>query len=131
MLAHRFGRQSIISSTIGLFAISALAVAICRAEPGTKPSPADSRELKSPSTAATVRIEELADAAVTGRQGYLGVTTEVDSKGRLVVKAVGQDSPALKCGVQIGDMLMRADGKTVASPAELRKMIQANRLGTN
>ncbi len=129
MLAHRFGRQSIVSSTIGAFAISAVAVAVCRADQGAKPSPADSRELKSPSTAATVRIEDLADAAVIARQGYLGVTTEADSKGGLVVKAVAPDSPALRCGVQAGDILSKADGKSLGSLAELRAMLHGTSAG--
>jgi S1-C subfamily serine protease len=93
------------------------------------PPKADIGGFKAPQTDETAKMEFLGDAAATVHEGYLGVSIEVDAKGRLTVQAIAPDSPALKCGVQIGDVLTRADGKTVASPAELRKLIQAKSAG--
>ncbi|HKD35402.1 MAG TPA: PDZ domain-containing protein, partial [Pirellulales bacterium] len=130
MPANHFHRRPITVLIVELFAAAAVAAAPSTADQSAKPAAAvDSRGLKSTSTAATIRIEDLGDGAVIAHQAYLGVTTEADAKNRLAIKAVAPDSPALKCGVQVGDMILTADGKSLASPAELRTLLHTKSAG--
>jgi serine protease Do len=45
--------------------------------------------------------------------------------GGLLVDAVQEDSPADKAGLQIGDILLSADGSPLQSPKDLQKVVQS------
>ena len=83
---------------------------------------------KSPQAAETIGLDALANVA-TARTGYLGVMTDRDAKGALVVRSVAPDAPAEKAGVQVDDVIVRSDGKPVATPDDLRKSIRAKAPG--
>jgi M6 family metalloprotease-like protein len=130
MLARLSHRQSIAAFTLGPIAIAGVVVALYGADQSTKaPAPVELRELKSPATAQTVRIEDLGDAAAIAHQGYLGVTTEADSKNRLSIKAVAPDSPASRNGFEAGDVLLKVDSKSIVSPGELRALLHSKSAG--
>jgi M6 family metalloprotease-like protein len=122
--------QSLIAvSAFGLFAFSAALTALRGADRSPPPPPKADIGVKASQTVETAPIDALSDAASIAHQGYLGVSTEVDTKGRLIVQAVAPNSPALKCGIQTGDVLVKVDGKSIASTAGLRKLLQAKSAG--
>jgi serine protease Do len=51
------------------------------------------------------------------------------TKGGVLVTSVESDSPAGRAGVKAGDVVLSIDGRSVSSPAELRR--EAQRLGAN
>lgn len=51
---------------------------------------------------------------------YFGVTGE----NGLLVTRLSQDGPAEKAGVKVGDVIVKVDGKTIASQADLNREIQ-------
>ncbi len=92
------------------------------------------------STAKTVVEELIKDGTV--ERGWLGVqiqpvTDDIaeslgldDAKGALVSEAQ-PDSPALDAGIKAGDVITAVDGKDVASPRELARMIGGLEPGTS
>lgn len=60
---------------------------------------------------------------------YFGVTWDPSEAGRLVVGEAALDSPAAAAGVQAGDVLQSAEGKTFAAPALFREWIQSQAPG--
>ncbi len=65
------------------------------------------------------------DLDVLGPQlaGYFGIH---NGKG-LLVRHVDSDSPASTAGLRAGDVIVRANGKVVATPAQLEHVLHANR----
>src|ERR1041384_7571854 len=55
------------------------------------------------------------NAAVSAHSGHLGVAVMSDKGGRLVVESVEVDSPASAAGILEGDLLLKADGRSVKS----------------
>jgi len=75
------------------------------------------------------------------RRGYLGVgITDLDleksnllgltDQGGALVTMVGGDSPADRAGVEVGDVIVSADGLKVESSSRLRLLISARKPGT-
>ncbi len=64
---------------------------------------------------------------MTSGGGQLGVETEaVDLRFRRAIKvtSVSPNSPAAKAGIEVGDVLVTANGVDVASPAELAEQVR-------
>jgi S1-C subfamily serine protease len=54
--------------------------------------------------------------------GTIGVVVrEVES--RVVIAAVGKDSPAAQSGVRVGDLVVRYNGEAVASPRHFYRLV--------
>jgi M6 family metalloprotease-like protein len=58
--------------------------------------------------------------------GYLGVTVQRDSAGRLVVEDVQPESPAAKAGLKKGDFVLQIDGHAVTGPDVFRELLQTH-----
>ncbi len=75
----------------------------------------------------------------TARLAYLGIGSqpvEIPEHQRageadhgLLVLAVGDDSPAARAGLLVGDILVRFDGRAVTEPDELLALLTADRIG--
>ena len=100
--------------------------ALCLGAPSTPPPDLDG--YRTTENALMARIHS-APTAVEGQTGYLGVSVEPDSSGRLLVAEIGLDSPAAKIGLRKGDQLLTAEGKPVESADDLREVIQAKSPG--
>jgi immune inhibitor A len=66
-----------------------------------------------------------ANAEGDGKTGYLGVSVVRDGQGRVVIDEVQPESPALKAGVQKGDIITRVGEHSVASVQGFREWLQA------
>lgn len=101
--------------------------AIPAAEPPTRvaeipaPSP-DLSEYRTVEKAITTRISQ-AGPASTGQLGYLGVHVKADSKGKLVIADLEDESPAAKAGLLRNDILVRVGDKTVEGVDAFRELI--------
>lgn len=76
------------------------------------------------------------------QRGYLGVVTQEvalsaaqrqatgnAADAALLVSGVGEDSPAARAGVQVGDLLLAAEGKPLARVEQLRDLLGSDRIG--
>ncbi len=63
-------------------------------------------------------------AGLAGQTGYLGVSLVRDDQGRLVVEEVQPESPALKAGIEKGDVLTQVDGEPVKTTEKFRETLQ-------
>lgn len=89
--------------------------------------PDDLSAYRTPDRAETMRINSLRNLE-TGRMGFLGIMA-VSNAGQIQVTGVAPDSPALKTGVAVGDVVFRFNGVRVNSPETLRGMIESNAPG--
>jgi M6 family metalloprotease-like protein len=125
MAKVRFHRPWGATIVVGLIAASWVATRLPATDP---PRPTavktDLAGFKSPQSAETNPLEALATVN-TASTGYLGLRTETDAQGKLLVRSVAPDSPAQKVGVQVDDVIVGVDGKKVATPDELRKAIRS------
>jgi M6 family metalloprotease-like protein len=89
----------------------------------------DLTDYKTVETAITAKIGKAAPAAATTQASYLGVHTQADDQGRLMVALVEDESPAAKVGVKHGDVLVKLAGKSVKQPEDLREFLSARNPG--
>ena len=61
---------------------------------------------------------------------FMGVGTEAREEGGLEVKIVGEESPAAKAGVKVGDIILGVDGKKTDEKPEFSAAIKAKKPGT-
>ena len=128
MMILRF-RWPLVAGVIGLIAVPWVASRL----PATDPPQATATKaalagFKSPKKADTTALEALATVN-TATNGFLGLSTEADAKGKLIVKGIAPDSPAQKAGLQVDDVISRADGKVLATPEDLRTLIRSKAPG--
>lgn len=77
-------------------------------------------------------------------RGYLGVVTQEvalpaamraaagsNAETALLVSGIGEDSPASRAGLLVGDLLLAAGGKTLASVEDLRELLGGDRIGSS
>ncbi|OYV06327.1 MAG: hypothetical protein CFE26_06905 [Verrucomicrobiales bacterium VVV1] len=57
-------------------------------------------------------------------KGFFGLATEARSEGGLKVTKVGRESPAEKAGFKEGDVILKLNGKPLATREELQDMIK-------
>jgi M6 family metalloprotease-like protein len=107
---------ALFSTVLGLADLLALR---CNAA-GPPPDLADYRTV---GTAATATVQPLKKSA-TGATGFLGIEVGANPKGRLVVSAVAEVSPAAQAGVRADDVLLKLDGAEPGSAAEVRDRLQ-------
>ncbi len=60
--------------------------------------------------------------------GFLGILTEAAEGGLLITK-LAEEAPVEEVGIKTGDLLLRINGRRLASPADLRKELSARRSG--
>lgn len=77
--------------------------------------------------AITTRMSQASPAAV-GATGYLGITVKNEGT-KLIVGEVQSNSPASKAGISAGDVLLRIDTQSVATPEALRVFLQSKSPG--
>ncbi|WP_309084084.1 Do family serine endopeptidase [Chelativorans sp.] len=94
-----------------------------------------------PASLAKTVVEDLIDDGTVER-GYIGVqiqevTPEIaeslglkDQKGALIVEPQ-EGQPAAEAGIQAGDVVIALDGKPVASPRELARIVAEQDIGKN
>lgn len=76
------------------------------------------------------------------QRGYLGVVTQEvalsasqreaasgTADAALLVSGIGEDSPAARAGLQVGDLLLGAEGKPLARVEQLRDLLGSDRIG--
>ncbi len=63
-----------------------------------------------------------------GNGAWIGLSTEGSGAG-LVVQAVAPDSPAIKAGLQAGELIVSLNNQKLAAPAEFSQAIQARAAG--
>jgi M6 family metalloprotease-like protein len=97
------------------------------AQPDKKVESPDLAEYKTVETAITARIDRTG-MPVAPRPGFLGLSLSSSEKGT-VVGDVATDSPAAKAGVQAGDVLLKFDGKAVASEGDYRDLLRSKLAG--
>jgi len=69
-------------------------------------------------------------AGITGSACACANTVSIaTTDGRLFVQRVGDNSRAARIGLQSGDVIVKVDGKEVASVGELRKLVSAKEKG--
>ena len=54
--------------------------------------------------------------------GTIGVVVRA-AESRVVIAAVGKDSPAAQSGVRVGDLVVRYNGESVASPRQFYRLV--------
>ncbi len=64
------------------------------------------------------------NSATAGQSGYLGLHVAPDPKGRLIIGEVADNSPAAKAGARVGDVLLKLDQQSLASPETFRDALQ-------
>jgi len=66
-------------------------------------------------------------------RGYLGVGLQPvelpDHRKGLIVLSVGEDGPAAKAGVLVGDILVSLDGAALAEPEDVQRVLEARAIG--
>ncbi len=128
MIKFRF-RWPLVAGIIGLIAASWVASRLAANDPSqATATKAPLTGFKSPEKADSTALEALATVN-TATNGFLGLSTEANAKGKLIVKGVAPDSPAQKAGLQVDDVISRADGKSLATPDELRTVIHSKAPG--
>src|SRR5262245_51366200 len=65
-------------------------------------------------------------ASAGGQTGYLGVAVMRDSLGKLLVEEVQPDSPGAKAGIKKGDVVLKVEGRPVATLLAFREWLQAS-----
>ena len=80
-------------------------------------------------TAATTKIAKAARVESDGQPAYLGVHLLVSKAGYLRVGQIDAESPAAKAGLQLADILVKADGQNLTSPDDLREILAAKSPG--
>ena len=93
--------------------------------PAAEPDLADYRTVETAVAAKVVK----AGPALAPRPAFLGLNVAVDTKGRLAVAEVADDSPAAKAGVQSGDLLLKLDGLAVGSDDTLHELLRGKAPG--
>src|SRR5580658_4325465 len=88
----------------------------------TPPDPAD---FKTPETAQTISIHDIANLA-TGRMGFLGVESGTNAAGRVTITAIAPDSPAFRARFKTNDIIAQFNCQRVTSPEMLRQLIESN-----
>ena len=83
---------------------------------------------KTPATAQTMRIDGLR-RLTTGKMGFLGVLSDTNADGKVIVAAIAPNSPAFKAGVKTNDVIARFDGEAVTSLEALKSLIETNAPG--
>lgn len=78
-------------------------------------------------TALTTRISNLPPKSTT-QTGFLGVATIADKAGLLVIE-VAEDSPAMRAGVQPGDLILVVGSSRPRTPEDLRDLLQSRSPG--
>jgi M6 family metalloprotease-like protein len=107
--------------------------ALSAAEPAAPETKSDNplpelAEFRTVDTAVTTRISGSL-APTPPQPGYLGILTESEGKDRLRIALVAADSPALKAGLQAGDLLTEIAGQKPTTPEALRDLLQSRAPG--
>ncbi len=87
----------------------------------------DGRYLLSASDDQTMRIWRLDE--LPGRRPAIGVVTQSDDQRRLVVQEVYPDLPGAIAGLQVGDILVRANGNKLSTPEQFIDLIKTTLSG--
>lgn len=80
--------------------------------------------------------------SLQGSRAFLGVQTleltselrrhfEVPEETGIMVSRITPESPAARCGIQVGDILTALDGESITSPSELAMAIGRREIGTS
>ncbi len=114
--------------------LALMLLAAGRAQPATilgqTEPPPDLADFKTPDTAQTMRLGGLARASME-RLGFLGIETDTNADGTVIVTAIAPDSPASRAGFRTNDLVARFDGERVASPDALRQSIESHAPGAS
>ena len=85
------------------------------------------RELDGGATFGTIiNVTTSTSMAITGTLNGVSIAT---TDGRLFVQKIADNSRAARLGLQPGDVIVKVDGKEVASVGELRKLVSAKEKG--
>jgi len=101
-----------------LFALAAVTSALAAAAPA--PELAAYRTV---ATAVTTTITKT-NSSSAGQSGFLGIHVAPDTRGKLIIGEVAENSPAAKAGALVGDVLLKLDQQAVASVDALRDALQ-------
>lgn len=101
-----------------LFALAAVTSALAAAAPA--PELAAYRTV---ATAVTTTITTT-NSSSAGQSGFLGIHVAPDTRGKLIIGEVAENSPAAKAGALVGDVLLKLDQHAVASVDALRDALQ-------
>jgi M6 family metalloprotease-like protein len=110
-----------------LYAVLASGITWC----ATAAEEPDLREYATVETA--LRAKDGAGAQPAGpcptQSGYLGVELRVDDRGRIQAGQIAEDSPAQRCGLRPGDVLLRFNETAPASLREARDWLSSSAPG--
>jgi len=61
--------------------------------------------------------------------GFLGFASEANETGGLKITKVGEDTPASEAGLEVGDILLKANDKALSKREDLKEMLQDMSVG--
>src|SRR5258706_6405549 len=121
-LARRPAGIAVVASAFAAFVLAVAPVgarfAIAAAPPVSGPV-----DPQGPESARAAQLP-LANRLKADRAGYLGIRVESDAAGKLIVAAIPPESPALKSGVRVRDVIESIEGQPVATPEAFRRIIK-------
>lgn len=123
MTNPRDGRKWIVAAVIAALASGAFAQ---NAGPTERAAP-DLAGFRTVHTALTTRISNPPPKSTT-QTGFLGIATSTDKSGLFVVE-VAEDSPAMRAGIQPGDIIIVVGSSRPRTPDDLRDLLQARSPG--
>ena len=78
------------------------------------------------------RVKQVAEALIGGHKvshPYIGVQVQTADGGGAVVSSVVDSGPAAKAGLQQGDVITKANGKTISTSDDLVNIVQVSKVG--
>jgi M6 family metalloprotease-like protein len=108
-----------------LILVALIAAPLVAAEPSKTP---DLSEYKTVATAIPAKDTKPTNVSTTER-GYLGIHVNTNAAGKQTVGQIASDSPAARAGVNVGDELLKFDGKVISSPETFGELLRAKKPG--
>jgi M6 family metalloprotease-like protein len=101
-----------------LLALAAVTSSLAAAAPAP-----DLAGYRTVATAVTTTIAKT-NSVSAGQSGFLGIHVAPDTRGKLIIGEVAENSPAAKAGALVGDVLLKLDQQPIASADALRDALQ-------
>src|SRR6185369_13178757 len=131
----RFMRRLLTCGWMSLFVVVGVLSGIYADEP--KPAAKQAEKASAGPDLTGYRTVETAVTATLAKETptsprqapHLGVHVQPDEKGKLIIAELEDDSPAAKAGIKRGDILVKVDGRSVATGEALRELLLSRSAG--